>query len=78
MSRGRTAVVERVQHRQHRRHADARAGEHDRPLAVVEDEGSAWGADLQPVADSDVRADVVAGGAVRFDLDADPVVGITR
>ena len=39
---------------------------------------SARGSDLQLVADADVGADVLAGGAVRFDLDADPVVGIAR
>ena len=75
---GRTTVVERVQHRQHRRHAHARAGEHDRPLTVVEDEQSAWGSDRYLVADADVGTDVLAGGAVRFDLDADPVRGIRR
>ena len=64
-----------MQHRQHRRHADSGADEHDGLLPVVEDEQSAWGSDLQLVADTDVGADVVAGGAVRFDLDADPVVG---
>ena len=73
----RTAVVERVQHRQHGRHADSGADEHDRLLTVVEDERSAWGSDLQLIADTDVVADVVTGGAVRFNFDADPVVDVS-
>ena len=75
---GRTTVVERVQHSQHRRHTDARADENDRPLSDVEDEQTAWGSDFYLVADAEVGADVLAGGAVRFDLDTDPVGGIPR
>ena len=74
----RSLVVERVQHREHRRDAHPGAHEHDRARGVVERERAAWGTDLEPVTDSHAGADVVTGRALHLDFDADPVVVCER
>ncbi len=65
--------MERVQHREHGGHADARAHQHDRPAALVEREPATWRRDVDAAADVDRGAEVPAGRSVRLDLDRDPV-----
>ena len=61
---------ERVEHREHRRRADAGAEQDDRPVARPQDEGAARGRDLEHVPDAHGVVQPAAGRAVA--LDADP------
>ena len=64
---------QRVQHGQHRRRADSRAEQHDRPFAGLQDEASARRADVERIAHTDMLVQVGSGRAVRLDLHADPI-----
>ncbi len=62
---------ERVQHRKHRRYADAGTQQDDGPRILPQRETSARRADLHSVANLDLVGDILARRAVGFALDAD-------
>jgi hypothetical protein len=70
--------MERVQHREHRCHTDARAHQDHRVCASVERELSARCRDFDAITDLDRGAKVSAGDSVRFDLDGDSVARAVR
>src|SRR5262249_13551892 len=67
-----------VQHRQHRRHANSRAQQHDRLAARTEREAAAGRADLHAAARLYARAQIGTGKAVFFLLDGHAIMPAAR
>src|SRR6516165_4297306 len=67
-----------VQHRQHRRHANARAQQHDRLAARTEGEAAARRADLHVAPRLYARAQIGTGEAVFFLLDGHAIMPAAR
>jgi hypothetical protein len=63
----------RVQHRQNGRRADSRAEKHDRTLSGLQDEASAWRADVESVTHPHLVAQMSSGGPIWLDLHADSI-----
>src|SRR4029453_12725818 len=64
---------QRVQHRQNWSRPDARAEQHDRPLAGLQNEASARRADFESIPPPDMLAQVASGSPIRLELHADSV-----